>query len=61
MKIGIPTHYRPSNRNVSACGIVNPKLAAFDARAADCLRCQKTKVYYTYMGINRHTKKGEKQ
>ena len=54
MKIGKPCHFRPSNRNESACGIVNPIYAAYDARDCDCLRCQKTKKYKVYMGIEKY-------
>ena len=49
MKIGKPTHYRPNNRNVSACGIVSPDYAAYDARDCDCLLCIKTDKYKVYM------------
>jgi len=49
MKIGIPTHFRPTNKNVSACGIVGPKYSAYDARDVDCIRCMKTEAYRIYM------------
>jgi len=52
MKIGIPCHFKPSNKNISACGVVNPKIAAYDARDVNCIRCMITKKYLTYMGIN---------
>jgi hypothetical protein len=54
LKIGTPCHFRPSNRNVSACGIVNPKLAAYDARDVNCFRCMKTKKYKVYMNVRLH-------
>ena len=50
MKIGKPCHFRPSNRNVSACGVVSPAYSAYDARDVDCYRCKKTKAYKVYMG-----------
>lgn len=49
MMIGTPTHFRPTNRNVSACGIVAPALAAYDGRNCDCLRCRKTRAWKTYV------------
>lgn len=48
--IGIPTHFRTSDKNVSACGVVHPERAAFDGRDVDCLRCRKTKVYRVQCG-----------
>ena len=45
-------HFRPSNRNISACGINNPKIAAYDGRDVTCFRCKKTKAYRTYMGLD---------
>jgi len=30
LKIGKPTHYRPNNKNESACGVVSPEYAAYD-------------------------------
>ena len=50
MKIGKPIHYRPDNRNISACGLVNPEYASYDARDCDCLNCIQTKKYKVYMG-----------
>ena len=50
MPLGKPTHYRPSNENVSACGIVSPEYSGYDARSCDCIRCMKTKKYKVYMG-----------
>lgn len=50
MPVGVPCHFRPSNANVSACGIVGPKLAAYDGRDVDCIRCQKTKEWKRQMG-----------
>ena len=49
IRIGKTRHFKPDNRNVSACGIVNPGLAAYDARDCDCNRCRKTKKYKAYM------------
>ena len=49
--IGRPIHYRPTNKNVSACGVVNPLYAAYDARDCNCLRCKKTARYKVYMGL----------
>ena len=45
IKIGKPTHYRPNNKNVTACGVISPEYFAYDARDVDCLRCMKTKKY----------------
>jgi len=53
MKIGIPCHFRPTNKNESACGIVNPIYSAYDARDCDCIRCKQTKKYKIYMGIRK--------
>ena len=45
IKIGKPVHFRPDNKNISACGIINPQYMAYDARDVNCLRCIKTKKY----------------
>lgn len=47
--IGKPTHYRYSNMNVSACGLVGAP-AAYDPRDVDCLRCMKTRIYRKAVG-----------
>ena len=47
-----PTHFRPTNDNISACGIVHPQYAAYDGRDVNCLSCRKTKAWKTYMGQN---------
>ena len=52
LKIGKPTHFRPTNANISACGVVSPEYAAYDGRSSDCLRCKTTTKYKIYMGIN---------
>ena len=49
MALGVPCHFRPSNLNCSACGIVNPMIAAYDGRDVNCIRCKKTKLYSVYM------------
>jgi len=49
IRIGKPCHYRPTDKDVSACGIVSPEYAAYDIRDVDCIRCKKTKVYKEYM------------
>lgn len=51
--IGKPIHFRPNNKNITACGIVGSELAAYDPRDCDCLRCMKTKKYKKAMGKNR--------
>ena len=51
MKIGKPCHFRSNNKNISACGIVNPDYAAYDPRDVDCIRCKRTTKYKTAMGI----------
>lgn len=51
MAIGVPTHFKPSNKNISACGIVNPKYVAYDGRDVDCIRCKQTHVFNNYMKI----------
>lgn len=43
-------HFRPSNEDVSACGVEQPKYSAYDGRDVDCVRCQKTNKWKTYMG-----------
>ncbi len=48
---GIPTHFRPTDQNISACGIVNAQYMAYDARHCDCIRCKKTKAYKQYMDL----------
>ena len=50
MKIGIPTHFRPTNENVSACGVEHPVSWAYDGRDIDCIRCRRTKSWKVYMG-----------
>jgi hypothetical protein len=47
---GKPTHFRPKQANVSACGIENPDLSAFDGRSVDCIKCRRTKAWRIYMG-----------
>jgi len=49
--IGKATHFRPNNRNLTACGMVWAEFQAYDARDVDCLRCIKTKKYRIYMGL----------
>ena len=56
-KVGIPCHFRPTNENVSACGIECPQYSGYDGRDTDCLRCRKTRKWKTYMGLNKNTKK----
>jgi hypothetical protein len=52
--LGKPTHYRPSNRKVSACGVVlQDSNGAYDARYTNCLRCMKTMSYKIYMCLRR--------
>ena len=48
---GKATHFRPSNKPVTACGIVGSENMIYDARDCDCLRCKKTNAYKVYMGI----------
>ena len=43
--IGKPIHFRPTNRNVTACGLVGAEYAAYDPRDVDCLRCRKTLTF----------------
>jgi hypothetical protein len=50
MRVGVPCHFRPTNDNVSACGIEAPVLSAYDGRDVDCLRCRKTVAWLKYMG-----------
>jgi hypothetical protein len=50
MTVGVPCHFRPNNKNRSACGIECPTYASYDGRDVDCIRCRKTKVWKTYMG-----------
>lgn len=45
MQVGKPTHFRPGNRNLTACGIVGATHAAYDPRDVDCLMCVRTKVW----------------
>lgn len=49
--LGVPCHFRPSNENVSACGIRRPEYSAYDGRDVDCARCRKTKKWKIYMGL----------
>lgn len=48
---GKPTHFRPNNENKSACGVVCPEFAGYDARDCDCLRCIRSHAYRVYMGL----------
>lgn len=48
--IGRPTHYRPNNQNITACGLVGAEHMAYDPRDCDCLNCQKTSRYRMAMG-----------
>lgn len=50
-----PCHFRPSNENVSACGIECPEYSAYDGRDVDCARCRKTKKWKIYMGLDKQT------
>lgn len=50
LHLGVPTHFRPSNENISACGIEHPQYAAYDGRDVNCLLCRKTRTWKTYMG-----------
>ena len=50
--IGIPTHFRPTSKNVSACGVEHPERAEYDGRSTDCILCQRTKAWKRYMGSN---------
>ena len=50
LRIGTVCHFRPSDKNISSCEIINPKIAAYDGRDVNCLRCKKTKAYSKYMG-----------
>jgi hypothetical protein len=59
LTIGKPCHFRPNNNNVSACGIINPVYAAYDARDCDCLRCKKTLKYKIYLGEKRNSKENK--
>lgn len=61
LQIGKPTHFRPSNRDVSACGVVGPTYAAYDGRDVDCLACRKTRAWKVYMGQNSQPKGGKKE
>jgi hypothetical protein len=49
--IGIPTHFRPTGANVSACGVECPERAAYDGRDTDCILCRQTKAWKRYMGV----------
>lgn len=46
----IVCHFRPHNVNVSACGIVNPAMSAYDGRDVDCPKCMDTDAWRKYMG-----------
>lgn len=50
VRCGKPTHFRPKQVNVSACGVESPDLSAFDGRNVDCRSCRSTKVWREYMG-----------
>ena len=56
MRIGKPCHFRPTNLNVSACGVVTPEYWAYDGRDVDCLRCQRTDKWLRHMGKGKHRK-----
>jgi len=51
MRIGRPTHFKPNNKNVSACGVVGPTYAAYDGRSVNCLACRRTLAWKVYMGV----------
>lgn len=53
LRLGVPTHFRPTNENVSACGVEHPQFAAYDGRYVDCILCRRTKVWKKYMGQDR--------
>lgn len=48
-----PIHFRPTQRNKSACGVSNPEFAAYDPRHCNCLRCKRTKTYKIVMRVKR--------
>ena len=50
MKIGKPTHYRPNDKNIAACGVFQPEYFAYDARDSNCYNCKRTHKYKIYMG-----------
>ena len=50
LKIGKPTHFRPTDMRVSACGIEYPDFLAYDGRDVTCLNCRRTKAWKAYMG-----------
>lgn len=52
LQIGKPTHFRSSNKNVSACGVVGPTYAAYDGRQVDCLACRRTRAWRAYVVLN---------
>jgi len=41
-------HFRPNEKNESACGIESPESAAYDARDCNCSECIKTEAYWNY-------------
>jgi len=45
-------HFRPSNVNISACGMINPEIAAYDGRDVNCPLCKKSKEYKIYIGLD---------
>ncbi len=49
MILGKAVHFRPNQKNVSACGIIGPDYSAYDARDCNCLQCIKTKEYQVYL------------
>lgn len=51
IRIGVPTHFRPTNDNVSACGMRVPAMASYDGRDVNCVSCRKTKAWKRYMGV----------
>jgi hypothetical protein len=42
--IGKPTHFKPTIHNISACGIVNPDIFAYDHSEVNSVRCLRTKA-----------------
>jgi len=56
MRIGKPIHFRPTNANMSACGLEHPEFAAYDGRDVDCILCIKTKAWRRYVGFDQKVK-----
>ena len=46
IRVGKPTHYRPSQDNITACGLVGTE---YDPRDVDCINCRKTAAYQRVM------------